>query len=153
VLETPHFIVGVSLATKVTNPLLAFPLALGSHFVLDKIPHWNPHLFTEKTKFGKITKRSRLFVVIDVSIAIVAGLLISSLSFPNTKQAITVFIAGLLAISPDIVEGPYYFFNLKSKLIERWVLWKKSIQSDTTLVFGVLTQIAIIIAALWWIFL
>ena len=52
-LETPHVIVGAAIAYKVVNPALALPLALGSHFILDITPHWNPHLSTETKKFGK----------------------------------------------------------------------------------------------------
>jgi hypothetical protein len=54
VLETPHVVVGAAIATKVANPALAIPLAFASHFVLEKIPHWNPHLNTELKKFGRL---------------------------------------------------------------------------------------------------
>ena len=65
-LETPHVIVGAAIATKVVNPALALPLAFGSHFILERVPHWNPHLNTEKNKFGKITVVSTKIVILDV---------------------------------------------------------------------------------------
>lgn len=150
-LETPHFIVGASIAAKVVNPLIAFPLAFGSHFVLDKVPHWNPHLFTEKKKFGKVTKKSTLFVAADAALAITSGLIIASLALPDIKKAVIIFLAGLLAVLPDVIEGPYFFLNLNNKLIEKWVLWQKSIQSDADFIPGTLTQLAVVIAAFFWV--
>lgn len=49
-LETPHVLIGAAIATKVGNPFLAIPLAFASHFVLETVPHWNPHLNTETKK-------------------------------------------------------------------------------------------------------
>jgi len=39
-LLSPHIIVGAAVATSVANPLLGVALAFLSHFVLDRIPHW-----------------------------------------------------------------------------------------------------------------
>jgi len=63
VLETPHVVVAAAIAVNVANPALAIPLALGSHFVLEKVPHWNPHLNTELKKFGKVSAQSTNIVI------------------------------------------------------------------------------------------
>lgn len=43
-----HSVVGASIATIArTNPVLAFFLGFGSHFVLDAIPHWDYPLSTK----------------------------------------------------------------------------------------------------------
>jgi len=52
-LETPHVLAGAVIAAKVQNPFLAIPLAFASHFILEKVPHWNPHINAEMTKFGR----------------------------------------------------------------------------------------------------
>ncbi|MFH1971517.1 MAG: hypothetical protein ABIJ05_04005, partial [Patescibacteria group bacterium] len=59
-LETPHIIVGAAIASKITNPLLSIPISFVSHFVLEKVPHWNPHLNSETEKYGKPTKKSTM---------------------------------------------------------------------------------------------
>ena len=151
VLETPHIIVGAAIATKVVNPALALPLAFGSHFVLEKIPHWNPHLNTETEKFGKPTKLSMKIVILDVSVSVVAGLFFASRVLPDTAHAVTILAACLASALPDIVEGPYFFLNMRSKIIKRWILFQKSIQEDTTVVPGLLTQLITVIAASYWI--
>lgn len=151
VLETPHVIVGAAIATKVVHPALALPLAFGSHFVLEKVPHWNPHLNTETEKYGKPTKQSTKIVILDVAASLVAGFYIASRVLPDTGHFVTILAASVAATIPDIVEGPYFFLNMRSKIIKRWILFQKSIQEDTTLVPGLLTQLVTVIAAFYWI--
>lgn len=150
-LETPHVIVGAAIATKVANPALAIPLALGSHFVLEKIPHWNPHLNSETEKFGKPTNQSTKIVIADVAASLAAGFFIASRVLPDTGHFVTILAASFAAALPDIVEGPYFFLGLRNKIIKRWILFQKSLQEDTTIVPGLLTQLVTVIAAFWWI--
>ena len=49
-LLTPHTLVGVAIATNISNPFLAIPLAFISHFLGDKIPHWDFYSNTKKRK-------------------------------------------------------------------------------------------------------
>lgn len=150
-LETPHVVVGAAIAYKLVNPALAIPLALGSHFILEKVPHWNPHLNTEKKKYGRVTPRSTKIVLVDVCTSLLLGGTIAYLAYPNISHSATILIAAFIAALPDIVEGPYFFLDMKGKLIERWVAFQKSIQVDADLVPGLITQAATIIAAFWWI--
>lgn len=150
-IETPHVIVGAAIATAVANPALALPLALGSHFVLDKIPHWNPHLYTETKKYGKPTGKSTLIVAADVSASLVVSLSVASLALPDKARVLTILAACFLAILPDIIEGPYFFLNIRPKLIERWINFQKAFQINTSFVPGILTQIVTVAASLWWI--
>jgi hypothetical protein len=152
VLETPHVVVGAAIAMKVVNPVLAIPLALGSHFVLDGIPHWNPHLNTEVKENGKPTKRSSIIVVIDVCTALALGIFIASRALPSTSHAITILFASFASVLPDVIEGPYFFLGVKSKFIKKWITFQKSLQADTSIVPGLLTQVITIAAAFWWIF-
>lgn len=151
VLETPHVVVAAAIATKVANPALAIPLALGSHFILEKVPHWNPHWNTEKKKFGKVTNQTIILVLIDAGIALMAGTYIASLALPNYGLAITVLFASLAGVLPDLIEAPYFFFDKRSKFIDKWILFQKSIQVDTGVIPGLITQTLTIIAAFWWI--
>lgn len=150
-LETPHVIVGAAIATRVANPALALPLALASHFILEKVPHWNPHLNTETEKYGKPTKQSTVIVIADATLATVSLLFIASRVLPDTGHALTILLAGIFAILPDLVEGPYFFLGIRSKIIKRWILFQKSIQEDTTIIPGLLTQFATVAAAFLWI--
>jgi hypothetical protein len=151
-LETPHVIVGAAIATKVVNPALAIPLAFGSHFLLDKLPHWNPHLNKEVKKYGRPTKNSTIIAAIDTSTALVAGTLIASRALPDTGYFLTIMASCLAASLPDIVEAPYFFLGVKNKIMKKWIDSHRSIQSSSKSVFwGLQTQIITVIAALWWI--
>lgn len=150
-LETPHVVVGAAIATKIPNPLIAIPLALGSHFILEKVPHWNPHLNTEKRKYGKITKKSTKIVIVDVAISLVLGGFIAFRALPDIGHTVTILASCLAASLPDIVEGPYFFFDVESKLIKKWITFQKSLQIDAKLIPGLLTQATTLIAAFWWI--
>ena len=151
-LETPHIVVGAAIALKVVNPALAIPLAFGSHFLLEKIPHWNPHLNTETEKYGKPTKKSTLITTVDATLALGLGLFIASRVLPDTGHFVTIIAASFAAALPDIVEAPYLFLNMRGKIIKRWIYFQKSIQADIALVPGLLTQLVTVIAAFWWIF-
>lgn len=152
-IETPHVVVGAAIAMKVANPALALPLALGSHFVLDKVPHWNPHLLTETKKFGKPSKRSTFIVATDIITSIIIGISIARLALPDTTRLLTVIAACFLSVLPDIVEGPYFFLNFRPKLIERWIKYQRSFQVNVNFIPGMLTQILTVAASLWWILL
>jgi len=151
VLETPHVVVGAAIAAKVGNPLLAIPLAFGSHFILEKVPHWNPHLNTEMKKYGKITKKSTKIIILDVCVSIILGFLIASRVLPDVGHFFTILVASFVSVLPDIIEGPYFFLNMKNKFIKRWISFQKSIQVDTNMLPGLATQVVTVLAAFWWI--
>ena len=150
-LETPHVIVGAAIATKVGNPLLAIPLALGSHFILDLAPHWNPHLYTETQKSGKPSKKSTTIVIADGVIGLIAGFLISAKALPNVQKTIFILFTCLISVLPDLIEAPYYFLNFRKEILHKWIKWHRSYQTNGDFVFGVLSQILVTATSLWWI--
>ena len=151
-LETPHVVVAAAIAVNVANPALAIPLALGSHFVLEKIPHWNPHLNTELKKFGKVSAQSTNIVIIDSALALTLGGLIAYMMLPNVGLALTVLLACLASVVPDLIEAPYYFLRKNSDfIVKKWIPFKKSIQVDAGRNIGLLTQLLVVLAAIWWI--
>lgn len=150
--ELPHTVVGAAIAVKVGNPALAIPLALLSHFALEFVPHWNPHLYRETKKYGKVTKQSTWFVAADVGASLLAGFLIASTVLPDVAHFWTVIFAAFAAVLPDVIEGPWFFLNFKNRAIEKFILFQRSLQYDAPLVPGVLTQLLTITAAFYWIF-
>lgn len=150
-LETPHVVVGAAIATKVVSPALAIPLAFASHFLLEKVPHWNPHLNTETEKFGRPTKQSTYIVLADVIGSLALGGYIASRALPDSGHAATILLASFASVLPDVLEGPYFFFNMRSEIIRKWIKFQKSIQVDTGVVPGLITQVITVVAAFWWI--
>ena len=151
-LETPHIIVGAAIALKFGNPALAIPLAFGSHFILEKVPHWNPHLNTEKKKYGELSMQTKKIIAIDVVSSIFIGFFLASRALPDTKHVFVVLASCFFAALPDLIEAPYYLFNIRNKFIEKsWVPFKKSLQVDTSIIPGLITQLLVVVAAFWWI--
>ncbi len=151
-LELPHSLIGVTIATQVSNPLLAFPLALASHFVTDYfVPHWNPHLNTETEKFGQPTVLSTKIVILDLATSLILGGYIALRALPDTAHAFTILCACFMASLPDTVEAPYFFLRVRSGALLKWIKFQKSIQEDAELIPGLATQALTLIAAFWWI--
>ena len=136
-LETPHVVVGAAIAVKVGNPALAIPLAFASHFVLDKIPHWNPHLFTETQKL--------------VGLALIIGLWVTAKFSGDPLRMLTVLACCLASVLPDLVKWPYYYLKNRWKPLTKWVLFERNMQVNANFVPGVLTQFLTIATGLWWI--
>ena len=113
-LETPHVIVAAAIAVKVGRPELALPLALASHFILDIVPHWNPHINQEVEKFGSVSKRSTVIVAVDSAIALLTGSLIAYHTLPNYALVLTVLACCFLSVLPDLAEAPYFFLKMSS---------------------------------------
>lgn len=150
-LETPHALVGAAIAIKVGNPFLAIPISFLSHFALEKVPHWNPHLNTETQKFGAPTKTSTYIVIADSLLALTSGSFIALSSLPNTELALTILLSCFAAVLPDLIEAPYFFLKKRTSAIKKWISFQKSLQVDTSPIPGLATQLITIIAALWWI--
>lgn len=151
-LEAPHVLVGIALAEKTGHPLLAIPLALGSHFVLDMLPHWNPHLNTEMRQHGGITTRTKIIIAVDAAISLATIGYFTLHALPDTTLALTIMACAFASIFPDVMEAPYFFMKKKTKFLENSIKFQKAIQTDAGIVFGLLTQVAVSLASLWWIF-
>lgn len=151
-LEIPHVLLGAAIATKVGNPYIAIPLAFLSHFVLDKVPHWNPHINSETKKYGKPSKKSTNIIIVDASIALIWGSLIAEKALPNITLATSILLCCFAAALPDIIEIPYFYFKKRDGYLKKWIPSQKSWQTDTTPFWGLLTQVITVGASLWWIY-
>ena len=151
-IELPHTIVGAAIAAKIGNPLLALPLALASHFVMDMVPHWNPHLNKEIAKYGKVTTLTTWVIIIDVVLSLIAGITIGSKFLPDTNRFLLVMACCFLAVLPDVAEAPHFFLGQKWRPIKKLVEFQSKIQFNVPFLPGVASQALVIIAALWWIY-
>ena len=148
-LTLPHALFAVAIVRLIPNPVIALPLALASHFVLDFfVPHWNPHLYTEFSKDGKISKNSLNIIALDTILAFAFCLLILFRFWPNIYLIAFYGAAIFLAILPDIIEIPYYFFNSKAKWLTDYVDFEHRYQSNGGFLIGMTTQVIVVILSL-----
>lgn len=90
---TNHAVTGAVIALAVHKPLLAIPLALLSHFLLDVVPHGEPRDFSNSV--------AKTIIFADGCVAGILGIII--LLFLNTSvPAWVIFGCMAAAVSPDL---------------------------------------------------
>lgn len=144
-LETPHVALGAAIAVAIPNPLISVPLAFASHFILDMVPHWNPHINTEMKKYGKLTRPTLFIIGVDLILAIALTIFVA-------KTNPYIYLASFMSILPDIAEGPYFIFGWRNRYLDVVLRFQRSIQASANMFWGLATQILIIIASMYWIF-
>lgn len=151
-LETPHVAFGIALATKIPNPWISIPLAFGSHFVLDKITHWNPHTYTETATKGAPSQKTVIITIVDISFALIIGLGAAYTTLPNYQLAYTIIACSFASVLPDVSKYPFFLFkNARRGLYKKWVDFERSLQAETKSVFlGLSTQVLVIVASVLW---
>lgn len=151
-LETPHVIVASAIAIKTGNPFLALGFALISHFVLDEVPHWNPHITTKEGDVKVIDRRSMKIIIADSTLALISGSVIALSALPDHKKMALVLACSFMAILPDLVEAPYIFLGYRKKFLKKWLSFQKKHQFNTNIIWGLTVQVLTIIASLTWIY-
>lgn len=105
---TGHALIGVVIAAKISNPLLAIPLAFSSHIIADLLPHWDAGTHGRKKTGRQLT----IEAAADVLIGFIASYIAIVYIFPHTPLSYA-FIMILAAQAIDWLTAPYYMFGLK----------------------------------------
>lgn len=150
-MHTPHFLVGVAIATHVPDPIAATVAAVASHFVLDAIPH------SDYVGKPELTWQNLLLVFGDGVVAI--GLFFLFVTPDLWGYA---FFVAIMANLPDLIWIPKYFWPKWQTLpgIRQFGDWHgKQLQYDRELPFlksswrywfwGSLPQVVLVIVMLW----
>jgi hypothetical protein len=147
-LELPHTIVGATIATKLGNPFLSLPLAFISNFLLDLIPHWNPHLYTEMNHKGKLSQKSKIIVIVDSALGLLVGTLLALRFYPDLGKVALILAGCFLAVLADLLEAPYFFLGSKNKYILKLISIQRKLQWNASFVPGILSQAVLILVCL-----
>ncbi len=132
---TAHALIGASLASKITNPVIGIPIAIASHFIADLVPHWDAGT-NHRTKS---TLRLKVEAVFDVLLGFaLVIILFKSQTFQNPVYMFSMVISAQL---PDWLAAPDYMFNLKIPPFS----WMQKIGHETQtrmqLPWGLVTQV------------
>ena len=149
-LETPHVALGAAIAINVGNPLLALPLSLFSHFLLEPLPHWNPHTYTEVTTKGKLSKATVAIIWADALTGLFLGLWLALQTLPDKQRFLQVIFACFLAVLPDLIEAPFFFFGWKPKILMKLIQFQRSIQYDVSWLPGFIFQAIVVLILVNW---
>jgi len=106
-----HAIVGVAIASKITNPVLSAGLIITSHYLMDLIPHWD--FGTDWKK--RSVKATGILAIADTLVACILPFFLFYqhnpwVLFPTQLSALNIFLAICWANLPDWMEAPYFLF-------------------------------------------
>lgn len=113
---TPHLLIGAAIGAKTHNLGMIIILGILSHFILDKLPHWDYSVPGIK-KFKKTKSYKNLFIdLFKIMLDGFLGLIIAFILIINTNQLNNwkfILLGILFAILPDIFLFLSYFFESK----------------------------------------
>lgn len=140
-LVSPHAAVGAAIGALIPNPLVAVPLALGSHYFLDTVLHWQETLAPYTP-----SKKTYLRISLDIPLALGITTLIA---YWNPLQTPLIWAGALAGTLPDLdallVQVPFF---LRKGIIKMYWDWHCKIQNETGEWRGVWPQLAVIALAL-----
>ena len=94
---TNHALTGAIIGLSLSNPYLAIPLALASHFALDALPHYGIRGNLRKILAGK---RFLITLIIDIALCIILAISLSIIRPINWQMGI---FCAFIASSPDLM--------------------------------------------------
>lgn len=116
-LLAPHALVGAAIAATVPNPILGLLLAFLSHFLLDRVPHWEYSIEPLKNIKSKgilycLPILRRVFADLFIG-----GILIIASSAIGGEFSPVTFIGGFFGILPDGMTA-LYILRPKNKFLK-----------------------------------
>lgn len=118
-----HVVTGSIIATMAPQPLVAIPLAVVSHFVLDALPHYG-----ENNERSWLSKHFNYVLAVDGALVSIFLLIIL---FSQPANWLLILFCGALAVIPDLVWLPYYLADLHKQELthgpfarfSKWIQW------------------------------
>ena len=147
-LAVPHMLVGAAVGKTLKRPALALPVAFGSHFLLDALPHLDTHgLFG--VAGGSVTRPEAAMAIPDFLFGAALVIWLAA-RLPNRR---TILLSALAAILIDLVDNvPPWSGWFRACRIGSWVsAFHHGFQHNVTpdhWLLGLGTQAAAITAAL-----
>ncbi|HNU96627.1 MAG TPA: hypothetical protein PK234_00115 [Candidatus Portnoybacteria bacterium] len=160
---TPHILVGATIGAKIHNFWLIIILSMVSHFILDKIFHWE---YSSNNKFFKKFRETgnlkSLFVftgqtLIDafIGLTIVFVFLKTKNLLLNFTLIKNILIGCFFSVVPDIVLGISLLFRNSDfsqkyhTFHNKYLHFEKKLEKEGAITFlGIFTQIVIMIISL-----
>lgn len=145
-----HSLIAVAIASKYSNPVIGLPLVLLSHFVVDKIPHWDVMTNKQKTH-----RQIATGTFVDIFAGFVLAGIFNALFLKSGVNPTYFFLAVFVSQMPDLLEAPYIISQLKNPISTRVYQFQHYIHDiwfDSRLEapWGVITQIITIGVFLFW---
>lgn len=144
-LSIAHGPTGALIASKIPNPFISVPLILVSHFLEDRIPHWDVGQgLTSRKKSKGAAFFQELFFDFPLSILIVYLFFQAGRPFDWHP-----WLGWFLGLLPDFIEFPYVFLNRRGFFLKKFAQFHSwSHQSTPNKFWGLLPQALVLLAIL-----
>jgi hypothetical protein len=137
---TGHALIGTVIAAKIGNPALAIPIALGSHFLADALPHWDTGTNREKKSKTRFVVES----TIDLLLGFILSWVLIVLLFPSTNL-LYAFIIIIVSQLPDWLTAPYLFLDWKFPPFTWIYEFQKKFDTEKQLPWGFINQVVVVV--------
>jgi hypothetical protein len=148
-LATPHLVAGAAIGKLLKRPLLAWPAAFASHFLLDHVPHLDSHALFG-VQHGRVTRPEAAMAIVDVLL----GILLVLWAVGQQPERRVMLGGAFFALLIDLLQnvGPWSGWLAHWPPTAGLCAFHRSVQHNVTpadwpLGFG--TQVATVTAALW----
>jgi len=117
-----HTVFGSLIAVTITEPAIALPLALASHFILDMIPHYG-----DDPKSPRGSKSYYIRIVVDIIACFIVGGIFLSLNPPHAGLIVACI---WVSVAPDIL-WPLALFIKQKGILWNFFKFHKKIQRES----------------------
>ena len=138
-LTTPHAAAGITLGVLIGNPVLVVPVAIASHFLLDRVPHWQETLAPYKP-----TWKTYIRVPMDITLAVIVTVWATHVA---PEHAVAIWSGSIAATVPDLDTLVVLVPSIKRGLVQKYWDWHCRIQRETGSLWGVIPQLAVMAVA------
>lgn len=108
-LSIAHGATGALIASKIPNPFISIPLVLLSHYLEDRVPHWDVGQgLTKNRKSKKAAFLQELFF--DFPLSVVFVYFVFQFGHPLDWH---IWLGWFVALLPDFLEFPFLFLDMK----------------------------------------
>jgi hypothetical protein len=106
-LSIPHALTGSFIASKLPDPILYIPLAIGMHYLQDWIPHWDVGTGLSSGK----RKRSTAIKLELIDLAITIGMIFWFWQRGESTILYHIWLGAFFGLLPDFLEAPRNFLK------------------------------------------
>jgi hypothetical protein len=144
-LSIVHGPTGALIASAIPNPVVSIPLIIASHFLEDRIPHWDVGQgLTSRKKRKRSAFLQELFFDFPLSILLVY--LLFQIGRPFDWRP---WLGWFISLVPDFMEFPYLFLESRSWIINKFASFHTwTHRSTPSKLWGLLPQVLILLLVL-----
>lgn len=151
-LLTPHTVAGIAIASNIPNLYLAVFLAFLSHFLGDKIPHWD--FYSNTKREDRVVGWRPVAVMFDLAVGVAVGVGFTCYFLwvkNDPSLALSSFLCGVASVLPDALSSLTIIGGKEGKFLKTLNKIQSKMQFQAPLPWGIITQVIVILLSLYFI--